>query len=169
MPMSRLLNFERRSRESWSSFQFLPASFMAPHGLADGPGGSSPVRRGEVEARAGYSSGSLTTAGSRSSSGSASPSLASSSSSSGSRGGMVLPMMVTMLRSTNQVETFSGKRAVISAPKQLPILRCSAPTRSDEVTHGPNCAGRDVAEHRGCFRAGHLDRNVAAAHPIGPA
>ena len=29
-------------------------------------------------------------------------------------------------------------------------------------------AGRDVAEHLGCFRAGHLDRNVASAHPIGP-
>ena len=24
-----------------------------------------------------------------------------------------------------------------------------------------------VAEHRGCFRGGHLVRNVAAAHPIG--
>jgi hypothetical protein len=73
--------------------------------------------RGEVEARAGYSSGSLTTAGSRSSSGSASPSSSSaSSSSSGSRGGIVLPMMVTLLQSTNQVETFSGMLAVISAP-----------------------------------------------------
>src|SRR5258706_4038637 len=33
-----------------------------------------------------------------------------------SRGGIVLPMMVTILQSTNQVETFSGTRAVISAP-----------------------------------------------------
>jgi pimeloyl-ACP methyl ester carboxylesterase len=49
--------------------------------------------------------------------------------------------------------------------EQLPILRCSAPTRSDEVTHGPNCAGRDVAENRGCFRAGHLDRNCRRCAP----
>src|SRR6266481_4203884 len=70
----------------------------------------------KVEARAGYASGSLTTAGSRSSPGSASPSSSSASSSSGSRGGIVLPMMVTMLQSTNQVETFSAMRAVISAP-----------------------------------------------------
>src|SRR6267154_6763444 len=70
----------------------------------------------KVEARAGYASGSLTTAGSRSSSGSASSSSLSASSSSGSRGGIVLPMMVTMLQSTNQVETFSAMRAVISAP-----------------------------------------------------
>src|SRR6266481_6493355 len=55
----------------------------------------------KVEARAGYASGSLTTAGSRSSSGSASSSSLSASSSSGSRGGIVLPMMVTMLQSTN--------------------------------------------------------------------
>src|SRR5258708_36601259 len=72
--------------------------------------------RDEVEARAGYSSGSLTTPGSRASpcSASPSPSSASSSSSSESRGGIVLPMMVTMLQSTNQVETFSGMCAVIS-------------------------------------------------------
>src|SRR5207253_9914152 len=58
-----------------------------------------------------YSSGSLTTAGS-SSSGSASPSSSSSASSSlGSRGGIVLPMMVTKLQSTNQLETFSEMRS----------------------------------------------------------
>jgi hypothetical protein len=40
----------------------------------------------------------------------------SSSSSLGSRGGIVLPMMVTGLQSTNQVEEFSGMREVMSAP-----------------------------------------------------
>jgi len=63
------------------------------------------------------SSGSRTTAGSSDwFSSSSSSSSTSSSSSLGSRGGIVLTMMVTGLQSTNQVEEFSGMREVMSAP-----------------------------------------------------
>src|SRR5258708_4001922 len=110
----RLSSLFLRSHTSWPAKSNRSSRGDANSSSCGGRGGDVNFRS-EVEARAGYSSGSLTTAGSRSSSGSASPS-SSSASSSSSRGGIVLPMMVTTLQSSNQVETFSGMRAVNSAP-----------------------------------------------------
>jgi hypothetical protein len=74
------------------------------------------------DGRAGYSSGSLMTAGSSSSDSSPFSSSSSSSSSLGSRGGIILAA------STGQAEAFSWMRAVISAPVgRRPMLRRAAP------------------------------------------
>ena len=72
------------------------------------------------------SSGSLTTGGWRSSSGSVSLSASSSSASSslGSRGGVVLPMMVTSHHSA--AEKFSGMRWAMSAPCWMSRHSCAA-------------------------------------------
>jgi hypothetical protein len=90
----------------------------------------------KVEARACYSSGSLTTGGSSWRSSPSSFSSSSSSSSLGSRGGIVLPMMLTTLQSTNQMEIFSGMGGVMSAPVWM--LR---------DTHGRMLARGPTAKH----------------------
>ena len=90
-----------------------------------------------------YSSGSLITAGSRSSSCSSSSS-SEVSSSLGSRGGSALPMTVAKLQRANRLETFPGVHGVISASSRSYGIR--GPIHS--VRDGKNATN---------------DRNVGAA------